>query len=111
MTADLVPVPSVLLERVAASGAIRPAHFATPGSRAWRQLLEDLRRLSARRLLAETDLDAGETAFLLGYPVRAPRVNDRRIDRCCGQARDARFYALESKIRALRISMHRFKGS
>ena len=33
----------------------------------YQQLLDDVRRRSARRLLANTDLDAGEVAFLLGF--------------------------------------------
>jgi AraC-like DNA-binding protein len=33
----------------------------------YQELLEDVRRQSARRLLANTDLDAGEVAFLLGF--------------------------------------------
>jgi len=33
----------------------------------YQELLDDVRRRSARRLLASTDLDAGEVAFLLGF--------------------------------------------
>jgi AraC-like DNA-binding protein len=33
----------------------------------YQELLDDVRRRSARRLLADTDLDAGEVAFLLGF--------------------------------------------
>jgi AraC-like DNA-binding protein len=33
----------------------------------YQQLLDDVRRDTARRLLAGTDLDAGEIAFLLGF--------------------------------------------
>ena len=33
----------------------------------YQALLDDVRRRSARRLLAKTDLDAGEVAFLLGF--------------------------------------------
>jgi AraC-like DNA-binding protein len=33
----------------------------------YQELLDDVRRRSARRLLANTDLDAGEVAFLLGF--------------------------------------------
>jgi AraC-like DNA-binding protein len=33
----------------------------------YQELLDDVRRQSARRLLANTDLDAGEVAFLLGF--------------------------------------------
>ncbi len=33
----------------------------------YQQLLDDVRHRSARRLLANTDLDAGEVAFLLGF--------------------------------------------
>lgn len=33
----------------------------------YQALLDDVRRLSARRLLARTDLDSGEVAFLLGF--------------------------------------------
>jgi AraC-like DNA-binding protein len=33
----------------------------------YQQILDDVRRRSARRLLANTDLDAGEVAFLLGF--------------------------------------------
>ena len=33
----------------------------------YQELLDEVRRQSARRLLAETDLDAGEVAFLLGF--------------------------------------------
>ena len=33
----------------------------------YQDLLDEARRASARRLLAETDLEAGEVAFLLGF--------------------------------------------
>jgi AraC-like DNA-binding protein len=33
----------------------------------YQELLDDVRRRSARRLLANTDLDSGEVAFLLGF--------------------------------------------
>ena len=33
----------------------------------YQELLDDVRRQSARRLLSNTDLDAGEVAFLLGF--------------------------------------------
>jgi AraC-like DNA-binding protein len=33
----------------------------------YQELLDEVRRQSARRLLANTDLDAGEVAFLLGF--------------------------------------------
>jgi AraC-like DNA-binding protein len=33
----------------------------------YQELLDEVRRQSARRLLANTNLDAGEVAFLLGF--------------------------------------------
>jgi hypothetical protein len=33
----------------------------------YQALLDDVRRQAARRLLADTDLDSGEVAFLLGF--------------------------------------------
>jgi len=41
-------------------------HLGTLGT-SYQGLLDDVRRDTSRRLLAETDLDAGEVAFLLGF--------------------------------------------
>lgn len=41
-------------------------HLEQAGT-SYQELLDDVRRQSARRLLKNTDLDAGEIAFLLGF--------------------------------------------
>jgi AraC-like DNA-binding protein len=68
LSVDLVPVPSVLLDRleVRMSSRTLQRRLEELGT-SYQRLLDDVRRDTARRLLVDTDLDAGEVAFFLGF--------------------------------------------
>jgi AraC-like DNA-binding protein len=60
--------PSIarIAEELGTSSRTLQRHLEEAGT-SYQELLDDVRRQSARRLLANTDLDAGEVAFLLGF--------------------------------------------
>jgi AraC-like DNA-binding protein len=66
LSVDLVPVPSVLLDRleVRMSSRTLQRRLEELGT-SYQRLLDDVRRDTARRLLVNTDLDASEVAFFV----------------------------------------------
>jgi AraC-like DNA-binding protein len=60
------PAVDKIAKRLGMSGRTLQRRLEELGT-SYQQLLDDVRRRSARRLLASTDLDTGEVAFLLGF--------------------------------------------